>query len=188
MTSFLRATVITTVGILIAACNGQIDSQATTACPLGQRSLNGQCLDTCTSSAACRVGSRCVALDGEGGACVPEVQATCAYLASDTKCVGIDSYYFYGFRGGSEYVPLPSEPPSASRDGLTTEKDGDFASSFPYGYGGTGTEGCQGDAKYVKVAATTDPACAERHPVVRCRRIGNSCRLVSGTTAERFSP
>jgi hypothetical protein len=189
MKLFVAATFLLAAGLAAAACNGRVDEPTTsTSCPTGQRFLNGQCRQECATSSTCAAGSRCVALDAEGGVCIAEAQAECAYLGSDTKCVGIDGYYFSGFRGGSEYVPLPSEPSGATPDGLGTARDDAFATNGPYPYEYNGSQGCQGDATYVKVAVTTDPACSERHAVVRCRRVGNACRLVAGTTPERFAP
>lgn len=176
----------TTIGLVtLVACSGAVDPGTGTSCPTGQRFFNGQCLTECATKAQCLASELCVALDTTGGVCVSGQDPKCAYLGSDSKCVGMDSYYFYGFRGFSEYVPLPSDPPSATKDGLSSYTDYGFYAN----YGNySGTQGCQGNAGYVTVAATTDPACVERHAVVRCRRVGNACSLVPGTTPERFAP
>ncbi len=172
----------------VVACSGTEppgSSGTGTGCAAGQRFFNGQCLTECKTNAQCAAGRVCVALDATGGVCVAGQEGKCAYLGSDTKCVGIDSYYYHGFRGSAEYVPFPSDPPNATKDGLTPYTDYGFYSN----YGNySGTQGCQGNAAYVTVVATTDPACAERHAVVRCRRVGNACSLVAGTTPERFAP
>jgi len=173
------------VGGLVFACGGQVNNS--TDCPAGQRFFNGECLLECAASAQCSGGAVCVALDTQGGVCMAQLGVKCSYLGSDTRCVGIDSYYYYGFRGFSEYVPLPSDPPNASSVGLTSYTDPYFA-SYGMGYDPYGTQGCQGDATYAIVAPSTDPACEAEHDVVRCRRVGDACRLVQGTTKERVAP
>jgi hypothetical protein len=174
------------IGFLLAACSGRT-AAGSTECPKGERFFNGECRPSCSLNEQCASGI-CAELSRGDGVCLP-AGSSCAYLASDTKCVGVDKTYQSGFRGTpGGYVTLPSEPYNASRDGLTDYTDGDFEALYGGGYSGPGTKGCQGNARYVTTLPTANPACVLRHEVVRCRRTDNRCVLVRGTTQERPAP
>ncbi len=186
-----KGTLLALLGAL-AACSATPGASTSTACPSGQRFFNGKCSQECLVSAGCDQGSTCVALDATGGVCQPGDAGaggggggvSCAYLGSDSKCFGVEGYYTYDVWGYSSMNPLPSDPPYANGTGLTSNPDDGFNSAYGY----AGSQGCQGDATYVRVASTTDPACTARHDVARCRRVGDTCRLLGGTTPERFAP
>jgi hypothetical protein len=191
-----------TVIAAAAACAAKTSDDAggngdTTNCPAGQRFFNGRCAATCTKGSDCSGQDVCIGLDEAGGVCqtkiagLPGGGVKCAYLETDTKCVGTGEYYYYGGRsGGGGWGELPSDPPGASTDGITPYGDETFHTGYGpyYGYN-PGGNGCQGDAKYVIVDASTDPACTAPHRVRRCRRLDNStCALMDGTTGERYVP
>lgn len=155
-------------------------------CGDGTRQFNGECRPSCSATAPCVAGT-CVTVDATGGVCVGG-NVACAYLGSDTKCVGTGKYTVHVPRSNQELdVPYASFPPGADSTGLTDYDDPYFLASEGYAYQGE-SGGCEGDAKWVDVPAAGAVACSAIHEIVRCRRQGTQCALVDGTTKERYSP
>jgi hypothetical protein len=167
------------------------------SCPQGQYPFNGACRDTCATTAGCAAGLRCMRVTNSVNACLDESMG-CAYLGSDTQCIGIGGYYLYGGgRGGpatSVWATYASDPPNADPARSTPHKDESFSfTEMPYGsYAGAyaTAAGCEGDAQWiaVPVANGAPVACDGTHAVTRCRQTGAACQLVGGITREAVAP
>jgi hypothetical protein len=176
------------------ACLGRVANEDATGestnpldCTTSQRFFNGSCRPVCTTSAECSADTRCMAVDGVDAVCLDD--AHCTYLESDTQCFGTGVSYTYS-RFGLETVPYDSTPPDASPYDTSPYVDSYFSVSpgSEYPYTSPSGDGCQGDAQFVKIAATGDVACGQSHTVDRCRRDGDACVLVTGTTVDLVSP
>lgn len=180
---------------------GSLDQDSTAlSCPQGQYFFNGACRDTCATTAGCAAGLRCMQITKSVNACLEESMG-CAYLSSDTQCVGSGGYYVSsgGFRGGpatTTWYPYSSYPTGADPYLSTPYEDPYFFTSYvssPYGgyYNAYGDEsGCEGNAQWIAVPTNNGApvACANVHEVTRCRRVNRSCRLIKGRTSETVSP
>lgn len=156
------------------------------ACPATQSFFNGACRAECTTTATCTSGTSCMQVEAGTSLCLP--YQSCSYLASDTQCVGTGTYSEYDSRIGMEVtVPYESYPMNADPYDVTPYLDPYFEAGTAAG-AYTVANGCEGDATFVKVAATGDVACGQLHDVVRCRRSGDVCVLVPGTTTDFVSP
>lgn len=184
---------VTTVGSLLGAlalascifAPGEV-SPVTPTCAAGQRFFNGACRIPCATTTDCAGGTHCANIDGtpQGNLCVDETR--CAYLEADTECIGVGTYTVYS-RFGMETRPYDSDPYWADPRDATAYDDPTFVES-PYGPPYASDLGCRGNAHWVTNAPTSDPACGKPHDVLRCRRIGNQCKLVPGTTKDFVAP
>jgi hypothetical protein len=154
----------------------------TLACSASERAFNGACRKVCTSTSQCGR-EYCAAIDATTAVCVP--YPNCAWLGSDTQCLGVGKYEVYT-RGGMASVPYASFPYDANPYDVTPYDDPYFAADGAYAYGAT--DGCRGNARYVVEPARTDPGCGQSHAVNRCRRFGTRCGLAAGTTKDVVSP
>lgn len=179
--------VIGGVALTLFACFGAVAevNDGDLQCTNGTRAFNGACRTICTSSSQCGSDDRCMSVDAEA-LCVPF--QNCAYLASDTQCVGTGMYTIYT-RGGQSTRPYSSTPPNANPLDVTNFDDPSFV-PYPSPYGtSAGPEGCEGNARWVTAPAQGDPGCGTMHEVRRCRRSrGNSCILESGSTRDFLAP
>lgn len=172
----------------------QDDDLGDTACASGQRFFNGECRVECTSTADCAADTQCMNLDDDTSLCLP--YSECAFLDSDTQCVGTGTYYINQSRIGMTQVHYTSYPPNADPDDVTEYTDGFFvvdeeALGESIGVSDASDlseDGCQGNASWTTIPATGDIACGNLHEVLRCRRYEYSCVLVQGTTLDRVSP
>ena len=177
------------------ACLGRVSSDGQTTdqttnpldCTPSERFFNGSCRPVCSTSASCSGGTRCMAIDATDAVCLD--YGHCSYLDSDTQCLGTGTYYTYS-RFGLEAVPYASTPWDANPYDTSPYVDPYFNASpgSEYPYTSPSGDGCQGDAQFLKIAATGDVACDQAHVVDRCRRTGDSCILVQGTTVDLVSP
>jgi hypothetical protein len=181
------------VGALaLAACvlaPGEVASdKSSTECSSGERFFNGACRSECTSTKDCSGSTSCTVVDTQIGngqpICLDEHH--CAYLGPDTECVGIGTYTTYT-RFGMETRPYDSDPYWADPYSITPYDDPYFEES-PYGPPYASDLGCRGNARWITVAPTSDPQCAQPHDVIRCRRIGTQCKLLPGTTRDFVAP
>jgi hypothetical protein len=167
---------------------GRIES-GDTSCPVRERFFNGECRPECTTTTDCSGGASCVTVDNAGAVCISPNSTSsndCTYLGSDTECVGVGEYTINS-RFGMETQPYTSDPPYADPSLVTPYDDLSFIETpNPYQSDYATTTGCRGDAKWVTAKATTDPQCGQRHTVIRCRRLGTQCMLVSGTTLDAY--
>lgn len=150
-------------------------------CAPGQRFFNGACREACTTDATCAAGTRCVAVEPGRALCIDSLH--CAYLGSDTQCVGVGTYVTYT-RFGPQTRPYEPDPWFANPYDVTPYDDPDFQTAYPY----ADPRGCRGNARWVERPAGAAPACAARHDVIRCMRRGNRCQLVAGSTSEVPAP
>lgn len=159
-------------------------------CTTYQRAYNGQCRDLCVTSSNCSGGTHCVQVDEQNLCLDGESASKCAFLESDTQCFGVGGHYEHSSRGGFEtWIPYQSTPYNADFELSTPYFDPYFDTSVPYPVGNEyQTVGCVGNARWTSLSFAADPACSARHPVVRCRRLGNRCVLAPGTTPETPSP
>jgi len=166
---------------------GPTTDGATPTCGSSERFYNGECRPLCTASSQCPTGTQCMTIDPSAAVCLP--YGHCSYLGDDAQCLGTGFYDEYT-RFGMETVPYPSTPWNANPYDHTPYVDSTFEAlpGTPYPYTTPEGYGCEGDAQFVKIVATGDVACGAVHDVVRCRRLGNACVLVQGTTVDLVSP
>jgi hypothetical protein len=164
------------------------DEGSTLDCPTTERFYNGSCRPICSATTPCAGGLLCMAIDATDSVCLP--YAHCSYLGDDSQCFGTGTFVDYNPRWGMEVEPYSSTPPDANPYDQTPYVDPYFEPSPTSPYPNTTIEGmgCQGDAQFVKLAATGDVACGGAEQVTRCRQLGDACVLVQGTTAEIVSP
>jgi hypothetical protein len=164
---------------------GKIDeTQTGMDCPAGQRFFNGECRAVCTTSKDCPSASNCMNV-GDGNAVCLEY-TSCAYLGSDTQCVGVGNYSYYT-RSGVESRPYESDPFNANPYDITPYDDPSFVEG-PYQPAYASDLGCKGNAHWITTPGVGDPACSRPHEVVRCRRINDNCALLDGTTTDFLAP
>ena len=164
---------------------GKVDSTRTgTDCAAGQRFYNGECRQECTSTQQCAAQTHCMNVGDGAAVCLG--YTSCAYLGSDTQCVGVGNYSYYT-RSGIESRPYESDPYNANPYDITPYDDPTFVEG-PYAPPYASDLGCKGNAHWVTIAASGDPACASTHAVLRCRRVGNYCKLLAGKTTDLVAP
>jgi hypothetical protein len=160
------------------------DGAPPTECPPGSRLFNGDCHVICTKGADCEGGTHCIAVDDEEAMCLP--YETCGYFGSDTQCVAYGGWYSYSPRGGgATFYPYESTPGADPND-ISSKYDPYFK---PDPYWAT-TGPCQGNAKWITVAAKGDVSCNATHEVERCRFnwTYHRCELGTGFTREFVEP
>ena len=130
-------------------------------------------------------GGTCVLLEENMARCIPMGQnVECEYWSEDTKCVGVVEEF--GSPDGGPVPAASSDPPDAVVDGTNDNYDPSFEHDGQLD--SNPMNGCQGTALRITVPVSTEPGCTSKHPIRRCRRVGDRCVLLSGTTAEHYAP
>jgi hypothetical protein len=168
------------LGLLLAACLSAPGEPANStgsalSCTGSERAFNGSCRAVCTTSAECASPNTCMTVSTGVSLCLD--YTSCAYLGSDTECVGVAGGSYGGYSTSDEsFDPYwtPSYDPYASSYGSY----GSSSASLPFG--------CGGNAVWhaAPPVATDDPKCGETHAVTRCQKVGSTCALVSGNTID----
>lgn len=178
--------------LALAACviaPGEIaKTDGGTSCASGQRFFNGGCRVECAATSDCAAGTTCTTVDlgVDKGSPVCIAHPQCAYLESDTECIGVGTYTVYT-RFGMETRPYDSDPYWADPRDITPYNDPYFEEA-PYGPPYASDLGCRGNARWVTVPPASDPACGQPHTVTRCRRLGTRCAFVPGSTLDFPAP
>lgn len=175
------------LALSVAACifaPGEIEPAPTTSCKTDARFFDGSCRALCASSGSCGRGEECMNIEKDVSVCLDFKH--CAYLDSDTQCVGLGTYTIYT-RFGMETRPYDPDPYYADPYDTTPYDDPYFEES-PYGPPYASDLGCRGNATWKTIDPSSDPACGQPHDVMRCRRIGTRCKLVPGTTNDFVAP
>jgi hypothetical protein len=174
------------IGLLLAAClaapgDSGTSTSAALSCGGNERAFNGACRTVCTSTSQCGGSNQCMTVSAGVALCID--YTACAYLGGDTECAGVP-YGGYGGYGYSSYTSYDNAS-YGSYDPYWVEDP--YSSSYEsYGSYSAGPFGCGGNAVWHSQppAPTDDPKCGEAHQVVRCRKVGNRCALVEGTTMD----